>query len=155
MTGILHAAAAPVIAIGDVHPNLVLVAVVLVSVVQGFEGGVVWAFVAGLTANLLVREPLGSIPLGLLVVTAGVSGGERLFGRLTWAYPVAAVAIGSIVVDLISLGVMKMVDLPLAGSLPVQRILAAALLNMTIAAIVIVPTRVLVARAGGDEKPAW
>ncbi len=155
MIGILHAAAAPVIAIGDVHPNFVLVAVVLVTAVRGFGPGVAWAFVAGLTANILVREPLGSVPLGLLVVAAGVSGGERLFGRLSWAYPVAAVAIGSIVVDVISLGVMKMVDLPLAGSLPVQRILAAALLDAAIGAMVILPTRVLVARAGGDEKPAW
>jgi rod shape-determining protein MreD len=155
LIGILHAAAAPVIAIGDVHPNFVLVAVVLVTAVRGFGPGVAWAFVAGLTANILVREPLGSVPLGLLVVAAGVSGGERLFGRLSWAYPVAAVAIGSIVVDVISLGVMKMVDLPLAGSLPVQRILAAALLNAAIGAMVILPTRVLVARAGGDGKPAW
>jgi rod shape-determining protein MreD len=155
LSGILHAAAAPVIAIGDVHPNFVLVAVVMVTVVRGFGAGVGWAFVAGLTANLLSREPLGSVPLGLLVVVACVSGGERLFGRLSWAYPVAAVAIGSIVVDVISIGVMKMVDLPLTGGLPVQRILAAALLNAAIAAIAILPTRVLVARAGAVEKPAW
>lgn len=155
LTGILHAAAAPVIAIGDVHPNFVLVAVVMVTVVRGIGSGVGWAFVAGLTANLLIREPLGSVPLGLLVVAACVSGGERLFGRLSWAYPVAAVAIGSIVVDAIGLGVMKMVDLPLTGGLPVQRILAAALLNAAIAAIVILPTRVLVARTGGNETPAW
>jgi rod shape-determining protein MreD len=155
LTGILHAAAAPVIAIGDVHPNFVLVAIVLVTVVRGFGPGVGWAFVAGLTANLLIREPLGSVPLGLLVVAAGVSGGERLFGRLSWAYPVAAVAIGSIVVDVISLGAMKMVDLPLAGSLPVQRILTAAMLNAAITAIAVLPTRLMLARAAGDEKPAW
>jgi cell shape-determining protein MreD len=127
----------------------------MATVVGGFGPGVGWAFVAGMTANLLIREPLGSIPLGLLVVVACVSGGERLFGRLSWAYPVAAVAIGSIVVDAISLGIVKMVDLPLAGGLPVQRILAAALLNAAIAAIAILPTRLLVARASGDEKPAW
>ena len=108
--GILHAAVAPVIAIGDVHPNLVLVAVVAVTVMKGFGPGVAWAFAAGLTANLLTREPLGSIPLGLLVVAAATSGGARLFGRLSWAYPVAAVALGSIVVDAISLGVLLMVD---------------------------------------------
>lgn len=141
--------------IGDVHPNFVLVAVVVVTVVGGFGSGVVWAFVAGLTANLLIREPLGSVPLGLLVVTAATAGGERLFGRLSWAYPVAAVGAGSIVVDAISLGVMRMVDLPLSGSFPVQRILAAALLNAAIAAIVILPARMLAARTGQDEKPAW
>ena len=155
LTGILHAAADPVIAIGDVHPNVLLVVVVMVTVVRGLRSGVGWAFVAGITANLLIREPIGSVPLGLLVVVACVSGGERLLGRLWWAYPVAAVAIGSILVDAISLSVMKMVDLPLSGGIPVQRILAAALLNAAIAAIAILPTRILVARAAADEKPAW
>jgi rod shape-determining protein MreD len=155
LTGILHAAVAPVIAIGDVHPNLVLVAVVAVTVVRGFGPGVAWAFVAGLTANLLTREPLGSIPLGLLVVAAATAGGERLFGRLSWAYPVAAVALGSIVVDAISLGVLQMVDPPLSGTIPLPRIAAAALLNAVVAAIVILPTRLLAERAGVGEKPAW
>jgi len=155
LIGILHAAAAPVLAIGDVHPNLLLVAVVLVTVIRGFGPGVAWAFVGGLTANLLTRDPLGSVPLGLLLVAAAVAGGERLFGRLSWGYPVAAVAIGSVVVDVISLGVMQMVDPPAAGHLPLQRIISAALLNAVIAAIVILPARVLVERASVDEKPAW
>ncbi|MGZ8563142.1 MAG: rod shape-determining protein MreD [Candidatus Limnocylindria bacterium] len=155
LIGILHAAVAPVIAIGDVHPNLVLVAVVAVTVVRGFGPGVAWAFVAGLTANLLTREPLGSIPLGLLVVAAATAGGSRLFGRLSWAYPVAAVAIGSLVVDAISLGVLLMVDPPPSSAMPWQRIAAAAVLNAVIAAIVIIPARVLVERAGVDERAAW
>jgi rod shape-determining protein MreD len=155
LIGILHAAAAPVLAIGDVHPNIMLVAVVLVTVVRGFGPGVAWAFIGGLTANLLTREPLGSIPLGLLLVAAAVAGGERLFGRLSWGYPVAAVGIGSVMVDAISLGVMQMVDPPAAGQLPLQRILAAALLNAAIAAIVILPARLLVGRGIVDEKPAW
>lgn len=155
LIGILHAAVAPVIAIGDVHPNVVLVAVVLVTVTRGFGPGVVWAFVGGLTANLLTRDPLGSIPLGLLVVTAMVAGGERLFGRLAWAYPIAAVAVGSLVVDVVSLGVLQMVDAPLAGGLPLSRILAAALLNAVIAGIVVIPLRMLALRAGADETLAW
>lgn len=137
------------------HPNVVLVAVVLVTVTRGFGPGVAWAFIGGLTANLLTRDPLGSIPLGLLVVTASVAGGERLFGRLAWAFPIAAVALGSVVVDAISLGVLQMVDSPLAGGVPLPRILAAALLNAVIAGIVVFPMRMLALRAGGDETPAW
>ena len=137
------------------HPNVVLVAVVLVTVTRGFGPGVAWAFVGGLTANLLTRDPLGGIPLGLLVVTAVVAGGERLFGRLAWAYPIAAVAVGSVVVDAISLGVLQMVDAPLAGGVPMPRILAAALLNAVIAGIVVLPMRMLALRAGADETPAW
>jgi rod shape-determining protein MreD len=155
LIGILHAAVAPVLVIGDVHPNLVLVAVVLVTVTRGFGPGVAWAFVGGLTANLLIREPLGSIPLALLVVAAAVAGGERLFGRLSWGYPLASVAIGSVLVDAITLGILQMVDLPLAGGFPIQRIIAAALFNTAIGAIALLPTRVMLARAGGARTGAW
>jgi rod shape-determining protein MreD len=155
LIGILHAAVAPVLVIGDVHPNLVLVAVVLVTVLNGFGPGVAWAFVGGLTANLLTREPLGSLPLALLLVAAAVAGGERLFGRLSWGYPLASVAIGSIFLDTISLGILQMVDLPLAGGFPVERVVAAALLNTAIAAIVLLPTRLLLSRAGAAETGAW
>jgi len=155
LIGILHAAVAPVVVIGDVHPNLILVAVVLVTVLTGLGGGVAWAFVGGLTANLLVREPLGSLPLALLVVAAAVAGGERLFGRLSWGYPLASVAVGSLIVDTISVGILQMVDLPLAGGFPMQRVIAAALLNTAIAAIVLFPTRVLLSRAGAAESGAW
>jgi rod shape-determining protein MreD len=155
LIGILHAAVAPVLVIGDVHPNLVLVAVVLVTVMSGFGPGVAWAFVGGLTANLLIREPLGSLPLALLVVAAAVTGGDRLFGRLSWGYPLASVAIGSVLVDGITLGILQMVDQPLAGGFPIQRIIAAALLNTAIAAIVLLPTRAMLTRAGGARTGAW
>jgi rod shape-determining protein MreD len=146
---------APVLVIGDVHPNLILVAVVLVTVFNGFAPGVAWAFVGGLTANLLIRQPLGSLPLALLLVAAAVAGGERLFGRLTWAYPLASVFVGSVVVDLIGLGILQMVDVPLAGGFPFQRVMAAALLNTAIAAIVMLPARMLLARTGAAESGSW
>lgn len=155
LIGILHAAVAPVLVIGDVHPNLILVAVVLVTVLNGFGPGVAWAFVGGLTANLLIREPLGSLPLALLLVAAAVAGGERLFGRLSWGYPLASVALGSLIVDTMSVGILQMVDLPLAGGFPMQRIIAAAILNTAIAAIVLLPTRAVLARAGSAETGAW
>jgi rod shape-determining protein MreD len=146
---------APVLVIGDVHPNLVLVAVVLVTVLRGFGPGVAWAFVGGLTANLLIREPLGSLPLALLLVAAAVAGGERLFGRLSWAFPLASVFIGSVMVDVIGLAILQMVDLPLAGGFPTQKVIAAALLNTLLAAIALVPARMLVSRAGAAETGAW
>ena len=155
LIGILHAAVAPILVIGNVHPNLMVVAVVLVTVLNGFGPGVAWAFIGGLTANLLVRDPLGSLPLELLVVAALVAGGERLFGRLSWVYPLAAVAFASIVVETMSLLILQLVDEPLGGGWPPDRIVAAALLNPAIAGVVIIPTRMLLARAAGGEKAAW
>ena len=146
---------APILVVGNVHPNLLVVAVVLVTAMNGFGPGVVWAFVGGLTANLLVRDPLGSLPLALLLVAALVAGGERLFGRLTWAYPLAAVAIGSILVETMSLLILQLVGEPLGGGWPADRIVAAAVLNTAIAAMAILPTRILLARAAGGENAAW
>jgi rod shape-determining protein MreD len=155
MVGIVHAALAPVIVVGGVKPNLVLVAVVLVTVLVGFLPGIVWAFTAGLTANLLVGEPLGSIPLAMLLVAALVAGGARLLGRVGWVYPVAATFVGSIVVDLVSLGVSQLVTEAAATTLPFDLILAAATLNAAIAALLLYPARLVAGRYVADEAPAW
>ena len=109
LVGIVHAGLAPAVVVGGVKPNLVLVAVVLVTTSFGFGVGITWAFLAGLVANLLIPEPLGSIPLALLVVAAIVSGGDRVLGRLVWAYPIVAAFVGSIVADLVSLAALSLV----------------------------------------------
>jgi rod shape-determining protein MreD len=155
LAGIAHAALAPVIQVGGVRPNLVLVVVVLVTVLRGFGTGIAWAFVAGLTANLLVREPLGSIPLALLLVAALVAAGERVFGRLPWIYPIGAALAGSLLADLVALAVLRLVDLPLAGAVPFDLLLPAAVLNAALAGLLLLPARMLVARFEAPDQPAW
>lgn len=154
--GIFHAALAPVIVIGDVKPSLVLIAVVLVTTQLGFLPGITWAFVAGLTANLLVGEPLGSVPLTMLIVAALVAGGARLLGRMSWIYPVVATLVASVVADLVSLAVGQLVtDAPLLAGLPTDLIVAAAMLNTVIAAIFLYPARIVTQRYAPDEATAW
>jgi cell shape-determining protein MreD len=132
----------------------VLVAVVLVTYLAGFLPGITWAFVAGLTANLLVGDPLGSIPLAMLVV-AVVAGGSRVMGRLVWIYPVVATFVGSIVADLVSLGVNQLVGDVVLDALPAGLLLAAATLNAAVAALVMLPARALAVRYAPDESGAW
>lgn len=153
--GIVHAGLAPVIEIAGVRPNLVLVAVVLVTVLLGFGPGIIWAFVSGLTANLLVQDPLGTLPLSLLLVSAMVAGGSRLLGRLTWVYPVLACFAGSIVADVIKLGVYRLVETPLEIGVPLELILPAAFLNAAILGLALYPTRLVTARLVPEENPAW
>lgn len=141
--------------VGGVRPNLVLIVVVLVTVLRGFGPGVAWAFVAGLSANLLVREPLGSIPLALLLVVALVAAGERVFGRMPWVYPVAAVFIGSLLADVVALGVLRLVDLPLQGGIPFDLLVPAALLNAGLAALTLYPARLLLLRLDSSDQPSW
>jgi rod shape-determining protein MreD len=152
--GIVHAALAPVIVIGGVKPNLVLVAVVLVTYLAGFLPGITWAFVAGLTANLLVGDPLGSIPLGMLLVAVVVAGGSRVMGRLVWVYPVVATFVGSLVADLVSLGVNQLVGDTVLTPLPAGVLLVAATLNAAVAALVMLPARALAVRYAPDEAGA-
>ena len=153
--GIAHAGLAPAVVVGGVKPNLVLVAVVLVTTNFGFGVGITWAFLAGLVANLLIPEPLGSIPLALLVVAAIVSGGDRALGRLVWAYPIVAAFVGSIIADLVSLAALSLVGGSVGTSVPLQLILPAAVLNAATTALLLVPLRLILARYRPDEKPAW
>ncbi len=155
IVGIVHAAVAPVIVIAGVKPSFVLVAVVLVAVVAGFVPGVVWAFVAGLTANLLVGESLGSVPLVLLLVAVLVAGGARVFGGLVWIYPVAAAFVGSVVADLGSLLISQMVTDAITAGPPIDLLARSAALNAAIVALLLVPARALVQRYAPEEAPAW
>ena len=153
--GIVHAALAPVVDVGGVKPNLVLVAVVLVTALGGFLPGITWAFVAGLTVNLLVGEPLGSVPLTLLLVAALTAGGSRLIGRVVWIYPALAVFAGSVVADLATLGIASLLTDAAVAGMPSDVILGAALLNAAACAAVLLPVRAIAARYVADEATAW
>ena len=156
LVGIAHAGLAPAVVVRGVKPNLVLVAVVLVTTNFGFSVGITWAFLAGLVANLLIPEPLGSIPLALLVVAAIVSGGGRVLGRLVWAYPILAAFVGSIVADLVSLAALSLVGgSSLGTTVPLQLIVHAAVLNAATTGLLLIPMRLLMLRYRPDEKPAW
>jgi rod shape-determining protein MreD len=144
-----------VIVIGDVKPNLVLVAVVLVACLWGFLPGITWAFIAGLTANLLVSDPLGSIPMALLVVAALTAGGARILGQATWVYPLLAVAVGSVVADTMTLVFGQLLGNAPVGAFPIDLVLGATALNALVGALLLVPARLLAARYVADEAAAW
>ena len=155
VTGVIHAGLAPVIVIGGVKPNLVLIAVVLVTCRFGFQTGIVWAFVAGLTANLLVNEPLGTIPLAMLAVVAVVAGGSRAFGGLVWLYPILAALVGSALADVVTLVLAGLVGEAPSFVAPVELIAPAAVLNAAIVALLLYPMRTMADRYAPDERAAW
>jgi rod shape-determining protein MreD len=155
VTGIIHAGIAPLVVVSDVKPDLMLVAVVLVTCRFGMLAGATWAFVGGLTANLLVTEPLGSIPLSLLLVSALVAGGNRPFGSLVWLYPILAGLVGSAVSDAVRLLVASLVDAPRAMVVPIELIVPAAVLNAAIVALLVYPMRTITDRYAPEERQAW
>ena len=149
--GILHAGLAPALVVGGVKPNVVLVGVVLVTSLLGLAQSIPWAFVSGTTVNLLGFEPLGSVPLALLIVAAVVGGGRRAVGRPVWIFPIAAAVVGSVVYDAVTLGVLTVlngVDVPN----PLDVIARAAALNAAVTALLLVPARALARRVAGDES---
>ncbi|MEO8246634.1 MAG: rod shape-determining protein MreD [Chloroflexota bacterium] len=156
LAGVIHAGLTPVIQVAGVYPNLALVAVVLVTVVFGFTHGTIWAFAAGLTANLVVSAPLGSLPLTLLLVAVLVAAGDRVLGRLTWVYPVLAAFAASIVADAATLAISRLVGEPVAGGDALALMLPAAVLNAVLAGLLFPLVRLLAGRLGLlEERPAW
>jgi cell shape-determining protein MreD len=91
---------------GDVRPNLILAAVVAVTALVGLGAGALWAFVGGLSANLLTTDPLGTIPLGLLAVAALVALLARLAGRSGIVVVIAGGLLGSSLLDLAAAAVL-------------------------------------------------
>lgn len=136
-------------------PDLVLVAVILVTTMFGFMQGIIWAFVAGTVANLLIPEPIGSVPLALLAVVVLVAAGGTLLGRLVWVYPIAAAFVGSVVADLVMLAALTLVGGSLGVGIPLELVVPAAVLNAAITGLLLVPARVLLARYAPEEKGAW
>jgi cell shape-determining protein MreD len=91
---------------GDVRPHLILAAVVAITALLGLGTGATWAFVGGLTANLLTTDALGTIPLGLLLVAGLVTLMARAVGRHAAALALVGGAAGSIVLDVLAIGVL-------------------------------------------------
>jgi rod shape-determining protein MreD len=155
LAGIVHAGLSPVMVVAGVRPNLALVAVVLVTCVVSFEAGVLWAFIAGVVANLMIPEPLGSIPLALLAVAAVAGGTQRTIGRLVWVAPVVAAFLASVAADVVALTVARLVGEPLTSGVPFELILPAAALNAALAGVLIYPVRLIATRIGLLEPAPW
>ena len=137
--GVIHAGLGPVLLVAGVTPNIALVASVLVATSLGFTPGVTWAFLAGLTANLLSGEPLGSIPVSLLAATALAASAGPLLDRLPLVYSVIATFFGSIVADAVTIAISQLLTADGLRGLPLEIVLTAAAVNAALAALVIIP----------------
>jgi cell shape-determining protein MreD len=153
--GVIHAGLAPVLSVGDMRPNLILASVVTAAALLGLEAGVAWAFVGGLTVNLLTTDPLGSVPLGLLLVVGIVAGIGRVLGRHAAILALLAGGLGSVVVDMVG-----MIVLVLVGGTPASQpatllglLLPTASVNGVFAALLFVAARAALSRFGFEPAP--
>jgi hypothetical protein len=128
-----------------------LVAVVVVTMTFGLGPGATWAFLGGLTANLLTTDPLGSVPLGLLAAAAAAAAVCRATGRVGAVVAMAAGIVGSVAFGLTVLLAMLFVggDPPAldAGSVSAA-LVPSAVLNGLLAATAWLAGRGLAQRLG-------
>ena len=126
-------------------------------VVTGSSPGLVWAFLGGLLVDMLTpARPVGSTTFVLLVVVGLAAASTRFVGQtrpgafllvflLTWVY------------HLLMLATLALTEGVTAGSLDLQHVLGAAVLN-TILAIPCVALFVVIERRFGNqdrERAAW
>lgn len=135
--------------------NLILAGVVAATALAGLDAGITWAFVGGLTVNLLTTDPLGSVPLGLLLVVGLTAGIGRLLGRHGAVLALLAGALGSLVVELVG-----MVVLMLVGGAPASQpalllglFLPTAAVNAVLAAVLFIAARAALSRFGFEPAP--
>jgi hypothetical protein len=143
---------------GDMRPNLILAAVVAVTALFGLGAGATWAFVGGLTANLLTTDPLGVIPLGLLLVAGVVALLGRPLGRRPVVLAFVGGLAGSAVLDLADVSVMALQG----GSAPgtgiaslILLVLPTAIANGILAAAIFLGARAATGRIRSEMPAAW
>jgi rod shape-determining protein MreD len=146
---------APYLRIGGAQPDLVLVLAVIWTVVVGFEGGLVWAFLGGLLIDLLAPRPLGSTAFALLLSVGAAAIYAAVVVRGRYARPIAAVFVFSLVYAVI----FTIVNRTLRGAIPLDDAVAAWLpgaVYNTVLAVVIAPIVVsLHARRTDRDRLDW
>lgn len=111
-----------------------LVFAVAVTLVYGFEDGMVWAFVGGLSLDFIAMRPLGSSVFELLVAVGLAALAEPLLGRSRYLGCVIAVFVLTpifLVVSDVTTGLLQ----PSAPPLHITDLIIAAFVNAIVAAL--------------------
>jgi rod shape-determining protein MreD len=143
------------LAVGGVKPDLVLVLAVVVTMVVGFEDGLVWAVVGGFLIDALSARPLGATALGILVVI----GLAALVARVMGTPRVVTVALVAFALSWVYQAVVFAILAVTAGigpaPIPAQTFFVIALLDLGVAAIAVLAARALLRRFGATERVEW
>ncbi len=156
LAAILESSVLTHLQMGGVRPDLVFAVGIAIAMTLGFESGMTWAFVGGVTLDLLLPgRALGSTALTLVVVT----GAALVVARALW--PPRLVVIGGTALFLtffyqvMLLGVLALtVNVALSG-LSLPDLLVMGLLNGVIAGVSVAAVRALDLRFGEPERLAW
>ena len=156
LAAVLESSVLTQLQVGSIKPDLVFAMGIAVAMVLGFESGMTWAFVGGVTLDLLLPgRALGSTALTLVLVTAAA----LLVARATWPPRFVVIAATAFVLTLayqvILLGLLALTsDVAFAG-LSLADLVLIGISNLAIAAVTVVAVRALELRFGEPERMAW
>jgi rod shape-determining protein MreD len=136
VAGILELSLWPYLAIGDAHPHLVLVYVVILAVVLGLDAGITAAFVGGLLLDLLAPRPLGATAFALLVCAGLATLLARLLVQVRYLAPVLIVFFLSFVYSIMVAGLYGALGGGAVPTDPIRTLLPGAVYDAVLAALV-------------------
>ena len=156
LAAILESSVLTHLQVGSVKPDLVFAMGIAVAMVLGFESGMTWAFIGGLSLDLLLPgQVLGSSALTLLLLI----GLALLVARVLWPPRLAFIAATAFVLTFGYHLVLQVVDSVVSGSgfagLSVSELAVIAVLNAVIAGMSVPVVRALDLRFGEQERLAW
>ena len=94
VAALLESTVIPYLRIGDAQPHLLFVLAIIVTVVGGFDRGLVFAFVGGLFLDVFTQRPLGISAFALLLSVGGVALLSRVMSRARPLVPIVATGVG-------------------------------------------------------------
>ena len=156
LAAILESSVLTHLQVGSVGPDLVFAVGIAVAMVLGFESGMSWAFVGGLSLDMLLPgQVLGASALTLLVLI----GASLLVARVLWPPRLAFIAATAFVLTFGYHLLLQIVDTVAAGSafagLSIAELAVIALLNGIVAGLAVPVVRALDLRFGEQERLAW
>jgi rod shape-determining protein MreD len=141
--------------IGSAHLQLVLILAVLWTTVANVDGGLVVAFVGGLTLDALVARPIGSTAFVTLLAVGLAYLMARPLARFRLVMPALAVLAGSLLGSIVLLIIYGALRGPMEISDPVSFVLPTAVAD-TIVAAILTPFAVAIRdRATSPERVDW
>ena len=87
--------------VGNANLHPVLVIGVIWTIAAGIERGIVFAFVGGLTLDVLLGRPIGASAFALLIAVGGATLMAQPFPRLRTLVPIVAVPVLSLVYSML------------------------------------------------------
>lgn len=155
IAALLETSVAPELTIAGAQADLVLSLAIVAAVVMGTEDGLVWAFLGGLMLDMLIPgRPIGATTLSLLLTV----GAALLVARIPAPRRTLAIATVFVLTWLfhaLLLGVMTATEGVALSSFQPSVVLAAALMNATLAIPFVLLFAIIERRFGNTERADW